>query len=281
MTHSAPALARLIDLALDEDLADHGDLTGNLVPDRTATLALVARAPGVLAGMATVGAVLGAVALRLGTSPPRIVGALADGARLEPGTVIARVEGRARVLLAAERTLLNFLTHLSGVATATRAAVEEIAGTGALLRDTRKTTPGMRALEKAAVRAGGGHNHRLALDDAILVKDNHLAMAPMTTLVAAARASHPNLPLEVEVDDLLALEEALELGVDLVLLDNFGLGDLRAAVRLTAGRAALEASGGLRPGSLRAVADTGVTYIAVGWITHSAPALDIGLDWTR
>ncbi len=276
---STRLVERLVELALDEDLGVSGDLTGALLPDRCVRLDLVARDDGILAGSALIDDVLRAATRRLGTGEYEVVLERRDGARLRPGTVVAHLAGSARLLLAAERTLLNFLCHLSGVATATAAAVRELAGTAAILRDTRKTTPGLRDLEKAAVVAGGGHNHRLRLDDAILVKDNHLACAPMATLVERARTRYPRLPIEVEVDTLDQLDEALSLGVELVLLDNFTLDDLRRAVAHTRGRAKLEASGRLRPGQLRPVALTGVDFLAVGWITPSAPQLDLGLDW--
>jgi nicotinate-nucleotide pyrophosphorylase (carboxylating) len=275
-----PHLSALVELALTEDLGSGGDLSGSLLPRRSVELTLVARQPGVLAGTNVCGMVLERCAALLEAPTPTLDWLALDGARLEPGQIIARLAGPNHVLLAAERTLLNFLTHLSGVATATARAVDELDGTHTILRDTRKTTPGLRTLEKAAVRAGGGTNHRLRLDDAVLLKDNHLAMAPMAELVSEARRRWPGMPLEVEVDTLSQLDEALELGVRLILLDNFDLEDLTKAVAQARGRAQLEASGGLRPGGLRAVAVTGVDFIAVGWITHSAPSLDIGLDWS-
>ncbi|ACU53897.1 nicotinate-nucleotide pyrophosphorylase [Acidimicrobium ferrooxidans DSM 10331] len=275
----ASSLERLVALALDEDLGERGDITGSLVPERTVRLELRARDEGVLAGSNTAEVVLRATAARLGAAAPTIEWSAHDADALEPGQLIAELAGSNRVLLAAERTMLNLLTHLSGVATTTARAVAEIADTRCRLRDTRKTLPGMRGLEKAAVRAGGGENHRFSLDDAILLKDNHLAQAPLEHLVAAARQRFGDLPIEVEVDDLDGLEEALALDVPMVLLDNFTLEATRDAVRLNGGRAKLESSGGLRPGRLREVALTGVDYLAVGWITHSAPSLDLGLDW--
>ena len=186
-----------------------------------------------------------------------------------------------RELLGAERTLLNFLTHLSGVATATRAWVDAVSGTGCAVRDTRKTTPGLRQLEKYAVRCGGGQNHRMGLGDAALIKDNHvLAAGGIAPAIATVRAAAPGLPLEVECDTLPQVREALDAGATLILLDNMDLPDLRAAVALATQypSARLEASGGLRLDKARAVAETGVDFVSVGALTHSSPALDLGLD---
>ena len=192
-----------------------------------------------------------------------------------------RVRAPLRELLGAERTLLNFLTHLSGIATATRAWSDALAGTGCAVRDTRKTTPGLRQLEKYAVRCGGGRNHRMGLGDAALIKDNHIVAAGgVGPAIAAVRSAAPGLPLEVECDTLPQVRQALDAGADLILLDNMSLADLRAAVTMTRGhpRARLEASGGLRLETARAVAGTGVDYVSVGALTHSSPALDLGLD---
>jgi nicotinate-nucleotide pyrophosphorylase (carboxylating) len=200
---------------------------------------------------------------------------------------VLRIRGPLRELLGAERTLLNVLTHLSGIATATRAWADALAGTGCAVRDTRKTTPGLRQLEKYAVRCGGGVNHRMGLGDAALIKDNHVAAAGgVAAAITAVRAAAPGLPLEVECDTLGQVREALDAGARLILLDNMGLAGLRAAARLRAaaslgGRypaARLEASGGLRLEDARAVAATGVDFVAVGALTHSSPALDLGLD---
>jgi nicotinate-nucleotide pyrophosphorylase (carboxylating) len=189
------------------------------------------------------------------------------------------VSGRTRDLLVAERPALNFLCHLSGIATATRAWADALAGTRARVRDTRKTTPGLRALEKYAVRAGGGVNHRMALWDEGLVKDNHvIAAGGVVEAFAAVRARFPELPVEVEVDSLTQLQAVLEAGAELVLLDNFTLDQMREAVGVNAGRARLEASGGLTVAAAAAVAATGVDYVSVGALTHSAPILDIALD---
>jgi nicotinate-nucleotide pyrophosphorylase (carboxylating) len=184
-----------------------------------------------------------------------------------------------RELLTAERTALNFLCHLSGVATLTRQWVDAVDGTGAKIRDSRKTIPGLRALQKYAVRCGGGVNHRMSLSDAALVKDNHVVAAGgVVAAFELVRTTFPGLPLEVEVDTLEQARDVLDAGADLVLLDNMSLDDIRAAVQYAAGRAKLEASGGLRLENARAVAETGVDYLAVGALTHSAPVLDIGMD---
>ena len=190
------------------------------------------------------------------------------------------VAGPARALLTAERTALNLIGHLSGIATLTRHWVDAVAGTGAAIRDTRKTTPGLRALEKYAVRCGGGVNHRMALGDAALVKDNHVAAAGgIAAAVRAVRTHAPDVPLEVECDTLDQVREAIDAGVELVLLDNFSLDDTRTAVALARpGGVRLEASGGLDLGRAREVAETGVDYLAVGALTHSAPVLDLGFD---
>ncbi len=203
----------------------------------------------------------------------------ADGDRIAAGQSVLTVSGPIGPILTAERTALNLLCHLSGVATLTRRWVDAVAGTRAQIRDTRKTLPGLRALEKYAVRCGGGVNHRMSLSDAALIKDNHVAAAgSVAAAFAAVRAAAPGLPLEVECDTLDQVAEALAAGADLILLDNFGVPALAQAVGLAAGRALLEASGGLTLASARAVAQTGVDYLAVGALTHSAPALDIGLD---
>src|SRR5215472_7024520 len=218
----------------------------------------------------------------------------ADGDRIGAGCEVLRIRAPLREMLGAERTMLNFLTHLSGIATSTRAWADAVAGTGAAVRDTRKTTPGLRELEKYAVRCGGGVNHRMGLGDAALVKDNHVAAAGgIAAAVAAVRAAAPGVPLEVECDTLAQVREALAAGAGLILLDNMGLDDMRAAVALArdhpaargagpggrpSGSPRLEASGGLRLDMARAVAETGVDFIAVGALTHSSPALDLGLD---
>lgn len=266
--------------ALDEDLRYGPDVTSAATagPDARAVAAVVAREPGVLAGLPAALAVLDTAGI-----PPSAAEPLrADGDRIGRGTEVLRISAPLRQLLGAERTLLNFLTHLSGIATATRAWADALAGTGCAVRDTRKTTPGLRQLEKYAVRCGGGLNHRMGLGDAALVKDNHVAAAGgITAAITAVREYAPGLPLEVECDRLDQVREALEAGAGLILLDNMGLADMRAAVAMAAARrppARLEASGGLRLETARAVAQTGVDFVAVGALTHSSPALDLGLD---
>jgi nicotinate-nucleotide pyrophosphorylase (carboxylating) len=220
------------------------------------------------------------VLARAASSPVSTRPTVLDGDRVGPGTVLLEVRGRARDLLLGERTMLNLLGHLCGVATLTRAWVDAVAGTGAAIRDTRKTTPGLRALEKYAVRCGGGVNHRMSLSDAALVKDNHVVAAGgVVEAFARVRASFPDVAVEVEVDTLADALAAVDAGADLVLLDNFDPEQLRAAVVALGGRARLEASGGLTLERAAEVAATGVDYLAVGALTHSAPVLDIGLDF--
>ena len=265
--------------ALAEDLRYGPDVTSaaTAAPGARAVAGVVAREPGVLAGIPVALAVLDAAGLPAEAAEPR----RADGERIGRGDDVLRIRGPLRELLGAERTLLNFLTHLSGIATATRAWADALAGTGCAVRDTRKTTPGLRQLEKYAVRCGGGVNHRMGLGDAALIKDNHVAAAGgVTAAIAAVRAAAPGLPLEVECDTLAQVGEALDAGATLILLDNMGLAELRAAAAL-AGRypaARLEASGGLRLEEARAVAAAGVDFVSVGALTHSSPALDLGLD---
>jgi nicotinate-nucleotide pyrophosphorylase (carboxylating) len=277
---------RVIRGALAEDLRYGPDVTSaaTAAPGAEAAAEVVARGPGVLAGLPVALAVLDAagiaVSVAAGIAGPAEALA-ADGDRIGAGTAVLRVKAPLRELLGAERTLLNFLTHLSGIATATRAWVDALAGTGCAVRDTRKTIPGLRQLEKYAVRCGGGLNHRMGLGDAALIKDNHVAAAGgITAAIKAVRAAAPSLPLEVECDDLLQVREALEAGVELILLDNMGLTALRAAVGLARGYPSvkLEASGGLHLDQARAVAQTGVDFVAVGALTHSSPVLDLGLD---
>jgi nicotinate-nucleotide pyrophosphorylase (carboxylating) len=264
----------LVALALAEDLGERGDITSALlVPgDARATARVVARRHGVLAGRAAGEEVL----RQTGVEGDWRAG---DGARLAPGDVVADVSGPARAVLTAERTLLNLLCHLSGVATLTAAYVEAC-GPGVAVLDTRKTTPGLRALEKAAVVAGGGVNHRMGLYDRVLVKDNHLALAGagLAEAVARARRELPGVLVEVEADDLAGVRRALEAGADWILLDNMSPGQMRDAVAVTAGRARLEASGGMTLEGARAAAACGVDAVSVGALTHYAPALDLGLD---
>jgi nicotinate-nucleotide pyrophosphorylase (carboxylating) len=269
----------LVARALDEDLRLGPDVTSTatVAPDARAVGAVRARRLGVVAGVPVALAVLAAV-------DPEIVSEVGadDGATVAPGDDLMSVSGAARSLLLAERTLLNFLGHLSGVATATRAWVDAVAGTGAVVRDTRKTTPGLRSLEKYAVRCGGGQNHRNGLGDAALVKDNHIAASGgVAAAVARIRAVAPELPLEVECDTVDQVREALTAGARALLLDNMSLTDLTAGVAIAREypEVTTEASGGLTLDDAAMVASTGVTYLAVGALTHSAPALDIGLDF--
>jgi nicotinate-nucleotide pyrophosphorylase (carboxylating) len=275
----AGALTLAVRVALDEDLGAEGDPTSRLLGARAEAL-LVARGAGVVAGLPAVDVVLAEVRERLRLGPAAFRPEVADSAPVEAGAVLGHFAGPARVLLAAERTMLNFLGHLSGVATLTAAFVEAVAGTGAVVRDTRKTTPGLRYLEKYAVRCGGGANHRMGLYDALLVKDNHIqAAGTLRRAVEAARAAGPGLPLEVEVETLDQVAEALDLGCDLLLLDNMELEAMAEAVKVCGRRARTEASGGVTLERARAVAETGVDFLAVGALTHSAPSLDIALDW--
>jgi nicotinate-nucleotide pyrophosphorylase (carboxylating) len=277
-------VARLIGMALAEDLADGLDVTttATVPPSATAEAWFTPRQPGVLAGCAVALAVLDTVTAAVSSAPIRLLGATADGNTLVPGQPAIRVSGPLPALLTAERTALNLLCHLSGVATATRRWVDAVAGTGARIRDTRKTMPGMRALEKYAVRCGGGTNHRMSLGDAALIKDNHVAAAgSVTAAVQAVRALRPDIALEVEVDTLEQLLEALDAGARLILLDNFTTEQTEAAVRLVRYReldVQLESSGGLTLDRAAEIAATGVDFLAVGALTHSSPALDIGLD---
>jgi len=265
--------------ALDEDFRYGPDLTSAATapPGARAVAAVVARQAGVLAGLPVALAVLDVA----GVPPDCAEPVRNDGDTMARGAEVLRLTAPLREMLGAERTLLNFVTHLSGVATATRRWADAVAGTGCTVRDTRKTTPGLRQLEKYAVRCGGGMNHRMGLGDAALVKDNHVAAAGgVAAAIRAVRAAVPGLPLEVECDSLAQVREALAEGAGLILLDNMGLADLRAAVaearRYPGTR--LEASGGLRLETARTVAETGVDFIAVGALTHSSPALDLGLD---
>ncbi len=277
-----PPLPRLlwesqVRAALAEDLGRAGDLTSDaIVPEGlTARARIVAHAPGRVAGLG-----VGCAAFDL-LAPGFSIDFLApDGSDVEAGQALATLAGPARALLSAERTALNFLGHLSGVATATRGIVAAVSGTRARVVCTRKTTPGLRALEKHAVRLGGGANHRFGLDDAILIKDNHLRIAGgVTEAVARARRAAGHLvKIEVEVADLAELEAALAAGVEAVLLDNMRPSLLAQAVARVGGRAITEASGGITPATAAEVAATGVDLLSVGWLTHSAPNLDVALD---
>ena len=268
----------LVRNTLLEDLGRAGDITTDaIVPaDARATTNLVARQPGVVAGLD-----LAALAFRLVDPAIVFTEHKQDGSRLSPGDVIATVSGPARGMLTAERTALNFLCRLSGIASSTAQLVEAVAGTKTRITCTRKTTPLMRTIEKYAVRCGGGANHRFGLDDAVLIKDNHVAVAgSVSEAIRRARAHVGHLvKIEVEVDTLAQFEEALSVGADVVLLDNMGPDLLRQAVAINQGRAILEASGRITRETAAAIAASGVDLIACGWITHSAPILDIGLDY--
>jgi nicotinate-nucleotide pyrophosphorylase (carboxylating) len=267
----------ILRIALAEDLGRAGDITSDAtVPaGRQATAALMARQDGVIAGLTA-----SLYAFTLVDATVVIEAHVADGDRVKRGDRIATLSGSARSLLTAERTCLNLLGHLSGIATTTRSVVDVVAPHGATVVDTRKTTPGLRALEKYAVTCGGGSNHRFGLDDAVLIKDNHVAVAGgIAAAVRAARAHAGHLvKIEVEVDGLDQLDEALALGVDVVMLDNFSLDLLREGVKRAKGKAIIEASGGIRPDTAAAIAATGVDLLSIGWLTHSAPNLDVALD---
>jgi nicotinate-nucleotide pyrophosphorylase (carboxylating) len=270
-------VAEIVALALDEDLGGRGDLTSlaTLPEDAIATFDIVSRAEGVLSGRQAADEVMAQV-------DPDIAcdWRLSDGDEVHAGQTVARLKGPARSLLTAERSVLNFLGRLSGVATLTRRYAAAIAGTGAVIAHTRKTTPGLRALELQAVRAGGGASHRFGLDDAILIKDNHVAVCGgVGEAVRRAKAFAGHMTrVAVEVDRLDQLGDAIEAGAESVLLDNFGLDDLRKAVKAAKGRVTLEASGGVSLDTVRAIAETGVDVISVGAITHSAVNFDFGLD---
>jgi nicotinate-nucleotide pyrophosphorylase (carboxylating) len=273
-------VADLVIRALEEDLGGGVDVTSvAAIPfDEEGTADFVSRRAGVVAGLPVVRAVLDIASDDAADCAQHV----RDGDRVEAGTHLLTAAAQTRALLTAERTALNLLCHLSGVATLTRQWVDAVAGTGARVRDTRKTTPGLRQLEKYAVRCGGGENHRMSLADAALIKDNHvLAAQSVAGAFAAVRATFPDVPVEVECDTLDQVAEAVEAGADLLLLDNMALSELTKAVEIARGRARLEASGGLSLDVARAVAETGVDYLAVGALTHSAPVLDIGVDLRR
>ncbi len=267
----------IVRAALLEDIGRGGDITTNAIvaPDRRTRAQIVARREGVIAGSQ-----VAALAFTLLDEDTEFATRVEDGRRVTAGTVVADVGGSARTILAGERTALNILGRLSGIATATRTLVDLVAGTGARIADTRKTTPGLRALEKYAVRCGGGSNHRFGLDDAVLIKDNHIALAgSVRAAIAAVRAHVGHLvKIEVEVDTLEQLADALEEPIDAVLLDNMTPAEIARAVGIANKRVITEASGGITPQNVAAIARSGVDIISVGWITHSAPALDVGLD---
>ncbi len=269
----------LVRATLLEDLGLAGDITSNAVvpADHRSTMVFSLRQPGVVAGLD-----VAETAFRL-VDPAIVFDRLSsDGTSHQPGTEIARVSGSSRSILAAERTALNFLGHLSGVSTATANLIKAVAGTKAAIVCTRKTMPGLRAFQKYAVRAGGGMNHRFALYDAVLIKDNHIAVAGgVSEAISRAKANAGHMvKIEVEVDTLEQLLEAMAVGVDAVLLDNRSSAQLREAVGIIDGRAIAEASGGITPETVAAVAASGVDLISIGWTTHSAPNLDIGLDFS-
>lgn len=270
-------IAHAVDSALAEDLGLVGDITSNatILPDARASAWIAARQPGVVAGID-----LAEYAFRALDPDVEFRVEAGDGDHVTAGTPIAQVTGNARALLGAERVALNFLGRLSGIATLTNAYVTAIAGTSAAIVDTRKTTPGLRALEKFAVRCGGGRNHRVGLFDAILIKDNHIVAAGgLSSAIERARATAGHMvKIEVEVDNLEQLREALTYRIDAVLLDNMGPDLLRQAVAMAGGRVLLEASGGVNLDTVRTIAETGVDLISVGALTHSAPVLDLGLD---
>jgi nicotinate-nucleotide pyrophosphorylase (carboxylating) len=269
----------IIELALSEDIGA-GDLTaGTVIPDTArATGQMLLKSTGVISGLTVVGRVFARVDTKI-----RWQALVEDGVPLEAGTVIGEIAGPARSVLTAERTALNFVQRLSGVATLTRTFVDAIAGTGARIIDTRKTTPGMRVLDKQAVRHGGGFNHRIGLFDGVMIKDNHIAALggddAICEAVDRARSQIPHtVKIEVEVANLEQLRHALASGAEIIMLDNMSVEMMREAVAITAGKAILEASGGVSLASVRAIAESGVDVISVGALTHSAPALDISVD---
>ncbi len=277
-----PLPAALVDAAvrdaLREDLGADGDITTNatVAADVRAEAVIAARRPGVVSGLQ-----LAEAAFRTLDADVAYDVLCRDGDDIAGGGAIARIAGKARALLTAERVALNFMGRMSGIATLTRRYVETVAGTKAHICDTRKTTPGLRAFEKNAVRCGGGSNHRMGLYDAILIKDNHIAAAGgiAAAIKAAQGAAGPSIKIEIEVDALAQLDEALRCRIDAVLLDNMTTEQLREAVKRVAGRCATEASGGINLETVRTIAETGVDVISVGALTHSAPVLDLGLDF--
>lgn len=271
------AVERAVRAALAEDLGPHGDVTTDAIvdPGAVARGRFVARSQLVVAGLDVAREVFRQLDERVLLAPAR-----ADGERVEPGTTLAAIGGPARAVLYGERTALNFLMRMSGIATAASAAVAEVAGMPARILDTRKTAPGLRALDKYAVTAGGAHNHRMGLWDGVMIKDTHLGTGIGITEAVrrVLERGHPPGHITVEVRDLGQLDEAIAAGAGRLLLDNMEPARLREAVLRAAGRAVTEASGGLRPGGLREVAETGVDWLSVGWLTHSAPAADVALE---
>ncbi|MHA1113811.1 MAG: carboxylating nicotinate-nucleotide diphosphorylase [Alphaproteobacteria bacterium] len=275
MTLDRDEIDRIVERALAEDLGT-GDVTSSAVIPAAARLAAVAaaREPLVLAGLAVAEAVFRRLA-----PDCRIAARAEDGDALGVGDIVAEIAGPARGLLSAERTALNILQHLSGIATLTRRYVDAISGTGAVLLDTRKTVPGLRVLAKYATAVGGARNHRKGLYDGVLIKDNHVAVCGGVAEAVAKARAYTDLPVEVECDRLDQVRDAVAAGADMILLDNMDTATLREAVALVAGRAKLEASGGVTLETVRAIAETGVDFISVGRITQSAAAVDIGLDY--
>jgi nicotinate-nucleotide pyrophosphorylase (carboxylating) len=278
---SSDEIRMAIEASLAEDIGAGDVTTLATVPENAqATGAITAREPIVVAGIAFAIEAFRALSRDIDT-----VEQCADGDRIPPGSAILNLRGQARAILTAERVALNFLQRLSGVATLTRLFVDAVAGSKAKILDTRKTTPGWRRFEKYAVSCGGGENHRFGLYDMILIKDNHLAALraeqpnPIAAAIARARKAHPQLKVEVEADNLKKVAQAADAGADIILLDNMPNETLRAAVQLVSGRAKLEASGGVNLNTVRSIAETGVDYISVGALTHSARAVDIGLDF--
>lgn len=274
MAIAADTLERAVYAALAEDVGE-GDVTteATVDPDAVGTAELVLREAGVVCGLVTAEAVFRALDADLRFEP-----LVEDGASIDHPATVALVSGPQRAILTGERTALNFLGRLSGIATLTRRYVDAVAGTGVAILDTRKTTPGLRALEKYAVLCGGGRNHRFGLDDGVLVKDNHLRASGSIEAAVASLRTATDLPVEVECDTLEQVSTALDVGADTILLDNMTLEELRAAVALAGGRARLEASGGVTLENIRAVAETGVDEISVGALTHSARSLDVSLE---
>jgi len=267
----------LVDLAISEDLMGGSDVTSlATIPEtQISELDLVTRSSGVIAGID----IAALVFLSISDNKIAVEKCVTDGSAVDSKTCLLTVKGRTIDLLAAERTALNFLGHLSGIATTTNKWVKEIAGTNSQIRDTRKTTPGLRLLEKYAVKAGGGTNHRMSLNDQALIKDNHIiAAGSIKKAVEKVRDKFPEIEFEIEVDNLTQLDEALAAHAQLILLDNFAFDDLKKAVGIVNKKAKLEASGGLTLENARKIAETGVDFLAVGALTHSAPVLDIGGD---
>lgn len=276
MAVATDTLERIVHAALAEDIGA-GDVTteATVASDAVGTAGLVVKEAGVVCGLAAVEATFRALDPEV-----RFEAFASDGDAVEAPAVVASATGSQRAILTGERVALNFLGRLSGIATVTRRYVDAISGTGAAVLDTRKTTPGLRALEKHAVASGGGRNHRFGLDDAVLIKDNHLRAAGSVASAVELVRNASELPIEVECDTIDQVSEALDVGVDAILLDNMTLAELREAVQLTAGRARLEASGGVTLDTIRAIAETGVDEISVGALTHSARSLDVSLELT-